>query len=144
MQIYNDGFKCWSCGKHGDVIDLAEAYYGCSTMDAMIRLNSDFNLRLPIGEELTEQKRIDLQRHENERIKAKNFAELKRTATEAAYWYLYDTVLKLTEQKRAFAPQSASEPQHPLFVAALIDLPIYEYELERVGAERTRINKYSP
>lgn len=141
MQIYDDGFRCWSCGTFGDVIDLAEAYYGCDKKDAIIRLNQDFNLQLPIGEELSEHKRIELQRQENKRMRAKNIAELKRVATEANYWFLYDMVLKLTEQIKAFAPQNPTEPQHPLFLSALIDLPIYEYDLERVEAERTRHKK---
>lgn len=141
MQIFADGFKCWSCGTHGDVIDLAEAYYNLPHKDAIIRLNSDFGLHLPIGGEYSAEKRIELQRRNQEREKAKNIAKLKRCIAEANYWYLFDKVLELTEAKRVFAPLGIGEPLHPLFVAAITELPRMEDELERAEARRTNSKK---
>lgn len=141
MQIYDDGFKCWSCGTHGDVIDLASQYYGLGYADTVIRLNQDFNLQLPIGLELSVQRRTEMLRVEAERKKAKNTAAANRIAVETEYWFLFDMVLKLEEQIRAFAPVNGFTV-HPMYIAALIDLPRYEDELERAEAKRTMIKRY--
>ena len=36
--IYPDGFKCYSCGAHGDAVDWLEAVYGLSTAEAIKEL----------------------------------------------------------------------------------------------------------
>ncbi len=30
-----DGWRCWGCGKHGDIVDFAEAYYECDLREAV-------------------------------------------------------------------------------------------------------------
>lgn len=137
MQIFDDGFKCWSCGEHGDVIDLAEAYYGLAHKEAVARLNKDFNLHLPISEEITEDKRKDMEKAEKERKRTMELQKLKNTAAEVYYWFLFDKVAELELTIRVMAPQTVTAPLHPLFVAAIKDLPMYAAELECVEARRT-------
>lgn len=48
MKIYADGFHCFGCGAHGDVIDLVGRLFGLSAMDAAKKLNDDFSLGLQL------------------------------------------------------------------------------------------------
>ena len=47
------GYCCFGCHKQGDVIDFAMRYFDLSFKDALEKLNTDFNLNLPIGQRLT-------------------------------------------------------------------------------------------
>ena len=65
MRIYPKSYYCWVCHAHGDVIQFVMSVLGLSFQDAMERINSDYTLGLPIGQEQTEadRKRIaDLNR----------------------------------------------------------------------------------
>lgn len=48
LSVKRDHFRCFVCGEHGDVITFVMRYFGLSFMDAMRKLNDDFNLRLPL------------------------------------------------------------------------------------------------
>ena len=41
LQVYADGWKCFGCGEHGDVIDLTAGLLGCSKAEAVRRLEAD-------------------------------------------------------------------------------------------------------
>ena len=51
MRIYDRSYYCWVCHASGDVIQFVQSVSGLSFQEAMIRLNEDFNLGLPIGPE---------------------------------------------------------------------------------------------
>ena len=54
MRIYPKSYYCWVCHAHGDVIQFVMSVLGLSFQDAMRRINDDFGLCLPIGQEQTE------------------------------------------------------------------------------------------
>jgi len=62
MKIYHDGFRCFTCGKYGDVIDFVAHMESCSFKDAFKLLGGTY-------EEQTEE-----ERRENE-IKRKHIRE---------------------------------------------------------------------
>lgn len=45
-QIYDDGFHCFTCGKHLDVIGFVEEYFNLNFKEAMQKINLDFSLGL--------------------------------------------------------------------------------------------------
>lgn len=49
MRIYNRSYYCWVCHASGDVIQFVQSVLGVSFRDAMMRLNEDFNIGLPLG-----------------------------------------------------------------------------------------------
>ena len=70
LRVYPKSYYCWVCHAHGDVIQFVMSVLGLSFQDAMERINSDYTLGLPIGQEQTEadRKRIaDLNRKIEER-----------------------------------------------------------------------------
>ena len=52
MQVYDGdrGYWCFVCNDGGDVIDFTRKYFRLSFHDAIRRINTDFNLHLPIDE----------------------------------------------------------------------------------------------
>ena len=74
MRIYQRSYHCFVCHATGDVIQFVQSVIGVSFMDAMMRLNEDFKLDLPIGSERTDLNRADLNRI-NREIARRKFAE---------------------------------------------------------------------
>lgn len=42
MKIYPDGFKCFSCGEHGDIFKFIERVENCSFKDAFLELGGTY------------------------------------------------------------------------------------------------------
>ena len=57
MKLYPNGFKCFTCGEHGDVIDLVAKLLGLPPVDAAKELNNRYGLGLTIGRAATPQER---------------------------------------------------------------------------------------
>lgn len=63
LKLFPDGgWKCFGCGKGGSVIDFAAELFDLSPLDAVRRLNSDFNLSLPLDKPPNEAERKAAQR----------------------------------------------------------------------------------
>lgn len=91
------GYKCFVCGASGDVIALVKDVCELSTRtDAMKQINRDFNLRLPIDCEITQEQSTDL-RHRREQAEAKKKAQEE---WEQGYANLWDEWCRLDRQKR--------------------------------------------
>lgn len=76
---YNDEvFQCWSCGAKGNVISLVMQLHGLNFGQAMIRMNADFDLRLPIARRLSHRERAALNKKAVERKKARKREEAIR------------------------------------------------------------------
>lgn len=54
LRIYPKSYYCWVCHAHGDVIQFVMGVCGLSFQDAVKKLNADYDLHLPIGQEQTE------------------------------------------------------------------------------------------
>ena len=59
MRIYRSSYHCFVCHATGDVIQFVQSVLGLSFQDAMKRLNEDFGLHLPIGEERVDSERLE-------------------------------------------------------------------------------------
>ena len=59
MRIYPKSYYCWVCHAAGDQIQFVQSVLGLSFQDAMKRLNEDFGLHLPIGEERVDSERLE-------------------------------------------------------------------------------------
>lgn len=78
FSLTDSGYKCFVCGASGDVIALVKEICELSTRaDAMKKINQDFNLRLPLGGEISATQSAELARKREE-------AERKRR--EKAEW----------------------------------------------------------
>lgn len=122
MRIYNRSYHCFVCNATGDVIQFVQSVLGVSFMDAMKRLNEDFNLDLPIGAERSELNRKELEKL-NRDIARRQFAErMARIDADIYGRYvadiagLFHTVSVIIETER---PKTADEEWNPVWCMAM-------------------------
>lgn len=110
LRIYPKSYYCWVCHAHGDVIQFVMSVLGLSFHDAMERINSDFALGLPIGQEQTEldRKRVaELNRkiEEHRRLEDARLSDAEARERLAAEWVgLLHQVEIVCEQQRPKTP----------------------------------------
>lgn len=131
VKVYprNRGFCCFSCGVSGSVIDWTMQYFGLSFKDAALKLDTDFNLGLNVGGELTrEQQRIAEREARKQREKQ---LQIKREGErlENAYHVALDEYIALGRVLTANKPQSEDDIS-PEYTMALLKMPIAKYNLE--------------
>ncbi len=83
FKIYpnNRGFYCFGCGMGGDVITFLMKLFGLNFIDAVKKLNADFNLGLdekPSYAEYRKVQKLQYEREQAKKQKAELLAELKR------------------------------------------------------------------
>ena len=108
MHIYagKRGWYCFVCNQGGDVIDFVQRYFNLSFKDAIVKINDDFNLKLPVRETLDEEQKIEAEKQ----ILLKN-AEQKRKEMEllrltTIYHDAFDRWKALDDFKRDQAPRT--------------------------------------
>lgn len=125
LQILRDGkVRCYTCGAHGDVVDLAAAVWRINKRDAAVELNERFKLGLS-GESLTQTER---DRREQARREARELKEMIKQA-EAQAWS------DACEEERA--AQQAIER----FTVTDADGPEFDAALRRLSAAHQRCNE---
>lgn len=126
----NRGFSCFGCGAHGSVIDFVMLYFGLSFKDALAKINEDFSLGLPIGEKLDRRKQLEMNRQAFIRKREMNAKKAEQEMLENDYLAAFEEWKRLDTNKRKYAPETQTEPLHPLFVEALKNISGAEYRLE--------------
>ena len=131
LKLYdgNRGFYCFGCGEHGSVIDFVMRYFGLDFRSAIIKLNEDFCLGLPIGQRIDRRKQLEMERLAFQRRQKSKQEEAERQQIEDAYWAAFEEWKRLDDNKRNYAPKTPTEPLHPLFVEALKNIASAEYNL---------------
>ena len=133
LKIYkgNKGWHCFGCGAGGSVIDFVMIYFNIDFKQAVIRLDSDFDLKLPLSRKLTPKERIDESTRLRE-IQAKNKAyEDEKQRLEGEYWQAFDEWKYLDDLIIAYKPERRKiQPLHPLYEYALSRIAIAEYYLD--------------
>ena len=135
------GFSCFGCGAHGSVIDFVMLYFGLSFKDALVKINDDFSLGLPIGEKLDRRKQLEMQRQSFMRKREMNARKAEQERLESDYWEAFDKWKRLDDNKRNYAPKTPTDPLHPLFVEALKNIASAEYNLSCAEIARYEYEK---
>ena len=110
LRIYPKSFYCWVCHAHGDAIQFVMSVCCLSFQDAMQRINDDFGLGLPIGQEQTEldRKRLaELNRkiEEHRRLEDSRLSDAEGRERMTACWVgLLHQVEIICEQRRPKTP----------------------------------------
>jgi hypothetical protein len=78
----NRGFYCFGCGENGSVIDFVEKLFDLSFIAACLKIDLDFNLKLPIDRKPSFREKKCAR---NAEIARKN-ARAMRDAAERQYW----------------------------------------------------------
>ena len=124
------GYYCFGCNQSGSVIDFVMKFFGMSFVDAIKKINEDFSLGLPIGEKLDRRKQIEMNRQAFMRKREVEAEKAEQERIENAYWSAFDEWKRLDTNKIICAPETQTEPLHPLFVEALKNISGAEYMLE--------------
>lgn len=122
ITVKNGFFKCFGCGKGGDVITFASLQFGISPSQAMLKLNDDFHLGL-CGKR-PDRRTISLLA-EKRRIEREKREEFEKT-----YIYMERIYRILWYAFINFRPKSPESPIHGLFAQACRELPYYEWWFE--------------
>ncbi|MDD4564793.1 MAG: CHC2 zinc finger domain-containing protein [Eubacteriales bacterium] len=77
LSVKNNRFKCFGCGKSGDVISFVMMYFNLCFGQSLVRLNSDFRLGLT-AEKPTEESRARARARQEEHRKIQEKRALER------------------------------------------------------------------
>lgn len=129
LSIKDNHYKCFGCGRYGNVIDFAMEYFSISFKDAMVKLDHDFNLGITGAvltfEEQHQQKKI-AEEHEKLKSEHQEFRQYYMEQTDI-YRYLQKAIVK-------YRPMDSDQPAddwHPVFIYAAQNLNILEHWLDR-------------
>lgn len=133
LRVYSDparGWYCFGCHRGGTVIDFAMEWYGIDFQQALIRLDADFDLGLPLQRRMTGEEKKAYRRERLEQEKQKKEALNAQYAAESSFWKahgLYCDCLSTIEIER---PKRPSDAFSDAYAEALKLRPILRDELE--------------
>lgn len=146
MKVYADGFHCFTCQWHGDVVRFVSELTGCKPLEAARELNERFSLGLTIrsGRGQTPEERAQLHRKARERERQ---VQLRQAFEqwEARAWRILTTRLRqLRQWKREYAPHIMGEPMHPRYAEACRQMEYIEFlcDLLQAGTAADKIAYY--
>ena len=122
-KIYPDGFHCFGCGVHADVIGFTQRLFGLPRpIDAAKKLNDDFYLHLDVGghKAVNEVSEYHKRQHEREKY--------ERWENEA--WHVLSSYYKLLLDWREMVPDCPDDEPDPRFAYALRQVGYAEYLCE--------------
>lgn len=145
-QDFNCGIKdhyihCFVCGQSADVIKFVQVYFDLDFQSAIIKLNDDFRLGLPIGKKIDRRTQLEMNKAAFERKRKIEAENKRREQIESACWAAFNEWKRLDDNKRNYAPKTPSEPLHPLFVEALKNIAGAEYNLSCAEIARYEYEK---
>ena len=128
LGIKEDFCHCFKCGYKGDVIKFVQDFFGISFQEALLKLNEDFALCLPIGEK--KEKRKIIADAKAEFIRRRSL-EQRQEAASNARTHFYDAVGEFHRLEKNFSDYAPNGPEefHPLFVEALQKMEAAKYNI---------------
>ncbi len=122
-KIYPDGFHCFGCGVHADVIGFTQRLFGLARpIDAARKLNDDFLLHLDVDGGASPAQVSEYRRRQHEREK------YERWENEA--WLMLCSYYKLLREWREMVPDCPDDEPDRRFIYALHNLHHAEYLCE--------------
>ena len=145
MKLNRDYYYCFSCGAHGDVINLVQHIYGLKPFDAAKKLCMDFNLNIDDRVNIPPSVIVQRQREIEKKKELERAFSLQRRD---ALFILHQYHSLLLDWKRKLVPADMNiENADPLFLEALnnfdrIDAMIDELTYAGLGEQIDFIKTY--
>lgn len=117
--FWDDRYKCFVCGAHGDVISLVMALFDLPFQDALKRIDTDFRLGLNVGGKHSDTEDERLRRVCDERIAARRAHNAERDRLNKAYDSAMDEYCRLDRIIMDTAPQTPFDDISDEYVDAL-------------------------
>lgn len=143
LKVYRDparGWRCFGCNTGGSVIDFAMRWYDITFRQAVVRLDADFGLGLPLTGKTTREERR--RSHEDARKWAHERAreQLAVAEAEAAYWACFDRYMACVRAMDDHRPRRGQEIDVRWAACAML-LPEIRDEYERALDALTALRK---
>ena len=135
LKIYKDvgkGWHCFGCGKGGSVVDFVMEMFGLKFQQAIMRIDVDFALNLPLERKMTARDRFRLRQQERELQVKKEYDSLIQECFCKHEDRIWKEWYRLALNKRNYRPRSQTEEWHPLYIEALKKLTYQEYLIDTV------------
>lgn len=146
MKVYPDGFHCFTCRWHGDVVRFVSELTGCKPMEAARELNDRFSLGLTIrsGRGQTPEERAQLHRKARERERQAQLRQAFEQWELRAWKILTARLRQLRQWKRENAPKIMGEEIHPLYAEACQQIEYIEFlcDILQNGTAEEKITCY--
>jgi DNA primase len=130
LSFTDDLFHCFVCGSGGDVIHFVRHVLGLSFAGALDKLNTDFDLGIPLDRKPTLRERRDAQKRHREIMAERERQAAEKQAREEVYWALWDEWIRLDKNRTAYAPQSPDDGIHPLYAEAVQKIEHQSYLID--------------
>lgn len=132
---YNFGYDenvyhCFVCGCKGDLIQFVQDMFEIDFAGAIRKIDSDFELNLPIDRKPTLREKRAAQQGQMERLERKRKEEAEKKAYDDLYWTLWDEWSRLEGNRFQYAPKHPDDEPHPLFVEALHKIDYIQYLID--------------
>ena len=116
MKLNRDYYYCFSCTATGDAVGLVASLYGLSQKDAAMMIIKDFNLD------------IETASHTQKQLNTENELRAFHRQKRDALFVLHRYMDLLRQARDNFPPATPEDLEdcHPLFVEALMKLPLLE------------------
>jgi DNA primase len=137
--IWDDHFKCFGCGKYGDVISFVRDYFNLSFQDALAKLNCDFGLNLPLDRKPTLKEAVEAQKRWAAIVKERQAKEANFATMHSRYLTACAEFQRLRQNYIKHKPESICTELHPLFVEALQNLSYYDYLTTDLSEQLSRL-----
>ena len=133
LKVYADparGWHCFGCGQGGDVIKFAMLWYGIGFWQAIVRIDTDFGLRLPINHKYTSEDMRKSREDAQKRALNAKLEEQRRRDVEGHYWACFDRLLAIVRDVEAHRPKNINDEFPDKWAKAIRILPEAKEEYE--------------
>lgn len=137
MKVYDGdrGYHCFGCNESGDAITFVQKYFSVGFHQAVQKLNEDFGLGLPIGEQIDRRKRLEMEKAAFLRRKKVEQERKNHEQLEDEYNRRLAEFAAVDRIRIQYAPKRGDRELHPEFVRALSRIGIAEYYLDESETE---------
>lgn len=143
LKVYADparGWHCFGCNAGGSVIDFAMRWYGITFRQAVVRLDSDFGLNLPLTHKETPEERCRLRKEAEQRRQKETEAQERVLTAESSFWAVFSAYCNILNVLDETRPKRGENAVSGEYAKALWFLPIIrnEYEMALYALEEAR------
>ena len=116
----------------GNVISFVMALFNISFKEAIVRIDSDFNLGINFTKKLSIREKQELRKQD--RLRRDKIAKEEQDKNDISdmYYFILSEWVRFDRNKQDYAPKTETEEWHPKYCEALFNLPYYEYLLDCV------------
>lgn len=137
MKLYDGekGCYCFGCGFSADVIGFVRKYFNLDFKQTIQKLNDDFGLNLPIGQQLSQRQQMNIAKENHKRKQEKEKKQKEYQEILSRFLTAHAELLRLERQKKEYSPKFFTDELHPLFIDYLQNIEEARHDFECAESE---------